>query len=214
MVQFGAHQTLAIRKHLKKFNRTNRIVIVFLSTPLVLLACVLLALHSIRTTEMNAPMLRNTRVTKLRTELIFKTDLKGDIHKKGTQALWDLLVDEAEALGKETSKEMHVMEVGMHRPKECLRAANHGLNVHCMEPSPISSNRILLSFDKATDEHKKGIRFYKTAAGAESGKYVKFQSGGTQGDHVGERKSLAFSNSSCILACTKSISRIVYQISK
>jgi hypothetical protein len=107
-----------------------------------------------------------------------------------------------------------VMEVGMHRPKECLRAANHGLNVHCMEPSPISSNRILLSFDKATDEHKKGIRFYKTAAGAESGKYVKFQSGGTQGDHVGERKSLAFSNSSCILACTKSISRIVYKISK
>ena len=94
-------------------------------------------------------MLRHRRATKLRTDLIYKNEPNGDINKKGTQALWDLLIDEAEALAKDAPQNgIHVMEVGMHRPKECLRAANHGLNAHCIEPSPISNSRILLGFDK------------------------------------------------------------------
>ena len=34
--------------------------------------------------------------------------------------------------------QLHAMEVGVHRPVQCLKAAKLGLIAHCVEPSPTS----------------------------------------------------------------------------
>ncbi len=203
MVKFGNNNSRKgpIVNRLKLLKKANPVVLVFLAMPLLICVCVVVASHSIISNERNhAEMIdRNQRnlaknpivpTNGIRTDILDKMDPNGEIDKKGNQALWDMLIDEAEALAKYNgSKEnIHVTEIGMHKPKECLRAANHELNAHCIEPSPISNSRILLGFDRLEEDKKKGVRFYKAAAGAETGKYVTFQSEGTQGDHVGDCK--------------------------
>ncbi len=161
---------------------------VIISTPIFILLCMSVAYCSFHE-ESNIAKLRK-RQTLIKTDLIYKVDYDGELRKRGTQALWDQLVNEGQALVKEHPSEVqvHVTEIGMYKPRECIKAANHGLEVHCLEPSSIANQAIMHGFSKVSPEKKKHIRFYKAAAGAETGKYVKFQSGGTQGDHVGECK--------------------------
>ena len=163
---------------------------IVISTPIFFFLCMCVIYYSLHQ-ENNLSKLRK-RQTLIKTDLIYKVDYGGAIRKKGTQALWDELVSEGQALVKENPSkvDIHVTEVGMYKPRECIKAANHGLNAHCIEPSSIANQVIMHGFSNVSGEHKKLIRFYKAAAGEETGKYVKFQSGGTQGDHVGECKSI------------------------
>jgi hypothetical protein len=194
MVQFGAHT-----KQRKIWKRTNPILLTFLFTIGVFFTTVLFASHSITSEQRNLSEVymrvrtevvsKSAPVTKLRTDLIYKNVPGGVISKRGIDALWDLLVEEGNAVGRESSNEIHALEVGMFSPANCIKAANHGLNVHCMEPSPLSNLRQMIKFErKENDDIRKKIRFYKAAAANETGKMINFQSGGGHADHVGERK--------------------------
>ena len=166
--------------------KDNPVAFIFISTPLFILMCIVVASSSIQE-ELDLTRLRH-RNNRIKTDLMDKKYNEEEIHKKGSHALWDLLIDEAEALQKETEKPIHVMDVGMWKPQDCLRAANHGLDAHCIEPSPLSNKRIMEGFHEATEEDRKHIRFYKMAAAATTGKLLLFQSGGTQSDHIGDCK--------------------------
>jgi hypothetical protein len=175
------------RKALKR-NVGKHASTIIISTPLFVLLCMGIIYLSFQQ-ENNLARLRK-RKTLIKTDLIYKVDYGGELRKKGAQALWNELIEEGQALIKENPSkvDIHVSEVGMYKPRECIKAANHGLHAYCVEPSSIANQAIMHGFSKVSAEHKQRIKFYKAAAGAETGKWVPFQSGGTQGDHVGDCK--------------------------
>jgi hypothetical protein len=194
MVQFGAHT-----KRRKIGKRTNPILLVFVFVIGIFCTAVLFASHSLSSEQRNLSEVymrgrtelvsKSAPVTKLRTDLIYKNIPGGVISKRGGESLWELLIEEGIAVGRESSNEMHALEVGMYSPYDCLHAASLGMNVHCMEPSPMSNLRQMTKFEsKENEDIRNKIRFYKAAAANETGKMINFQSGGGHADHVGERK--------------------------
>ncbi len=109
----------------------------------------------------------------------------GKIFRNGMEGVWESFLEEAVAWKKETGEATHVMEVGVHRPKECLYAAKLGLESHCIEPSPRSHDRIM---DKVRQEPKDVqtlVRVYQMAASSTTGIQLEFSGNGGTGDHVG-----------------------------
>ena len=119
-------------------------------------------------------------------DLVTKQKPGGVLHRNGGDSLWDLLLKEAVMIRSENNGgDVNIMEVGMHSPKQCLMAAEAGLQSYCVEPSPNSLGRIMKGFDAAADSTKKNIRFYQMAAGSSTGIDLEFSSSGGTGDHVG-----------------------------
>jgi len=104
--------------------------------------------------------------------------------KYGNDEIWDVMLEEAEALKTERGDPMHVMEVGMHRPKQCIEAAQKGLWAYCVEPSPNSVGRIISGIERQPEDTKKYIRFYQMAAGSSTGLSLPFISDGGTGDRI------------------------------
>lgn len=106
------------------------------------------------------------------------------IFKYGNDDIWDVMLEEAEALKTERGDPIHVMEVGMHRPVQCIKAAQKGLWAYCVEPSPNSVGRIISGIERQPEDTKKYIRFYQMAAGSSTGLSLPFISDGGTGDRI------------------------------
>lgn len=90
-------------------------------------------------------------------------------------------------LGSSTAtSNMAVVEVGMHRAKQCLQAAKRGFEAHCIEPSPTSFQLISAAIQNVkSQEVKNRIHLYNIAAGSVESTVPFVASGGT-GDHIGK----------------------------
>ena len=128
----------------------------------------------------------------------------GDLRHRDAGSLWKHLLQEAEAITKERQSQshekganrdnknrkedrhptLHVMEVGMHSARQCVKAAQRNLYAHCVEPSPLSFHRIDEGIKKQPDDVQKLVRFYQMAASDSSGLDLDFVSDGGTGDHV------------------------------
>ena len=111
------------------------------------------------------------------------TPFLAGLHAVQSEKVWNALLAEGEALNKDTP--IHIMEVGMHTATQCLQAAEHNLQAHCVEPSPGSYDRIIKIIKIAPKESQEKTRFYQLAASDTSGLDLPFSSGGGTGDHVG-----------------------------
>lgn len=107
------------------------------------------------------------------------------VYKYGIDGIYDCLLDLGRILRNKNGNPVHVMEVGMHRARQCINAASLGLEAHCIEPSPLSVPRIMQAISKADISTQEHIRFYQMAAGANSGETLQFTSAGGTGDHIG-----------------------------
>jgi FkbM family methyltransferase len=67
-----------------------------------------------------------------------------------------------------------VMEVGMHRATQCINAAKVGYEVHCVEPSPNSFQRVEQDVAKSSTDLQQKIHLYQVAAGSTSEEMVPF----------------------------------------
>ena len=180
----------------------SNLLVALVSIPVLLVIAVLCyAIYEIRSQEpgivssssSSSTNSNNSKPKHLRSPSAFRfnTDLLGakrggKLQRTGADALWDMLLEEAVAIrAAENPAPIHVMEVGMHRPKQCLQAASMQLQAYCVEPSPNSIGRIIHGFEQAPEETRKNIRFYQMAAGPKSGLNLEFSSSGGTGDHVG-----------------------------
>ena len=113
--------------------------------------------------------------------------LRDDILKQriGADNVWDHLVSEGAAMIKQNKDPGVVLEVGMHRAKQCLQAAEAGLTAHCVEPSPGSFKTIQNRVNGVPPDALDRITLYNIAAGRTSQGTVPFVSEGSTGDHVG-----------------------------
>jgi Methyltransferase FkbM domain len=132
-----------------------------------------------------------------------------DLPGISAEYVWDQLLIEASfsvsslsssAANDRNSNQQHhnhilIMEVGMHTARQCIQAAQLGLSVHCIEPSPKSFARVqssvstFLSSQQQEQEpknRKHSIHLYNMAASSESGHEIPFVGSGGTGDHVGE----------------------------
>ena len=73
----------------------------------------------------------------------------------------------------------------MHRPAQCVEAAKGGLEAHCLEPSPISFQRVQSGVRQVESSVQERIHLYNKAAGDKSEGSVPFFVTGGTGDHVG-----------------------------
>ena len=101
----------------------------------------------------------------------------------GIENIWEDLLIEGAGIYQESKYRPVAMEVGMHRPKQCLMAAKLNFEVHCMEPSP-KSFRICSKGVESNEDIKSLIHLHNIAAGDTDGT-VEFNAGGSTGDHVG-----------------------------
>ena len=105
--------------------------------------------------------------------------------------VWTMLIQEGSALLSNPDNNQHpligtiAMEVGMHRPKQCLEAARAGFQAHCVEPSPASFQRVQKGVKKESLEIRNRVHLYPMAAGGTTGDKVPFTAMGGTGDHVG-----------------------------
>lgn len=116
------------------------------------------------------------------------TFIRGSLVTMGVDKVWKQLLDEQEEQQLETGntrKERVVIEVGMHKAKQCIEAAERGYEAHCMEPSPRSYDRVVNRVHELEKTLQERIHLYKAAAGQRSDEKVKFTSTGGPGDHVG-----------------------------
>jgi FkbM family methyltransferase len=100
------------------------------------------------------------------------------------ELVWDQLVEEGSYQMRKKQVGV-VMEVGMHKAKQCLQAATAGLQSHCIEPSPTSFQRVKMGIQHASSTIQSRTHLYQYAAGSESGNTVPFIASGGTGDHVG-----------------------------
>ena len=121
-----------------------------------------------------------------------ETTLKETLSKKDAASIWRALVRHGESLLKKdlrhgdakNSQPIRVMEVGMHRANQCVYAATHGLEAHCVEPSPTSFESIRNEVSKQDVTVRDKIHLYQKVAGSTSREHVSFQAAGGTGDHV------------------------------
>lgn len=102
------------------------------------------------------------------------------------EGVWDRLLRQTTALPNGLDKgQIAVVEVGMHRAKQCVEAAKAGFQAHCIEPSPKSYKRVQVSVQEQPQDVKGRVHLYNVAAGSEE-TVVPFVSSGGTGDHVGK----------------------------
>lgn len=141
-------------------------------------------LSSSTSTSTSSSNLRKLPPFRILTDVLIYRRYDGPLYKNGGDALWDLLLKEGAALKTPTAPIIHAMEVGMHKPKQCLEAARLKFETHCVEPSPASKHRILKGIDNTPMDVKENIKFYQMAAADKSGISLEFSSAGGTGDHV------------------------------
>jgi hypothetical protein len=107
------------------------------------------------------------------------------LFRNGIEGLYDCFLNLGRIVRSKKGNPVHIMEVGMHSARQCITAANLGLEAHCIEPSPLSVPRIMRAISKADVNIQERIRFYQMAAGATTGETLKFTSSGGTGDHIG-----------------------------
>ena len=140
-----------------------------------------LTLPTNRTTKLrNQPSLSKTPVKKS----VGSKQLKTDLLEFPPEKIWRNLIKEAGAKLNETKVGI-VMEVGMHRATQCLRASKAGLQAHCVEPSPTSFEKIERDVNSQDPDVKSRTHLYQVAASSDSGIKVPFSSAGSTGDHIG-----------------------------
>ena len=156
------------------------------SSMILLVFFVMVIQLSLVPSNMNGRDSNNRLTIPMSPDLVFKA--KGELEPRSNDMLWPMLLQEGNALRKESQDQnivVNVMEVGMHRAIQCVEAARMGLQAYCVEPSPGSKDRIIEGIEKEPEEVKKNIRFFQMAAGSQSGVDLSFQSGGGTGDHAG-----------------------------
>lgn len=101
--------------------------------------------------------------------------------------VWKHLIEEAANLKfKEGIDDPGIfVEVGMHKARQCLMAAEAGLVAHCVEPSTVNFSRVKNGVDKESEDVQSRVHLYHVAAGSVSGRKLQFHSGGGTGDRVG-----------------------------
>ena len=102
-----------------------------------------------------------------------------------SDTVFSQLVQEAKAFSPSLANQVNFMEVGVHTPNQCNAAASANMISHCIEPSPMSRDRIENGINRLAEEYRKNIRFYQLAGSDTSGLNLEFFSGGGTGDHVG-----------------------------
>lgn len=105
------------------------------------------------------------------------------------EQVWEQLLAEGASamLHNSTKNSGIVMEVGVHKAKQCIQAADFGWTTHCVEPSPKSFERVKMQVEKKTSETTRSrITLHNVAAGPSSGGKVPFTASGGTGDHVGD----------------------------
>lgn len=133
--------------------------------------------------EMSATVKRNLEEGSEGKEKIFNLLFDGELLISADHLFRHLMIESEEIMKQNPSKKLHMMEVGMHSPNQCLNAAKKNLQAHCVEPSPVSSERIKNQIKKS--RFKKNVKFYQLAASHKSGLSLEFMSKGGTGDHVG-----------------------------
>jgi FkbM family methyltransferase len=106
--------------------------------------------------------------------------------------VWDQLIIEVSNQKQQQQKQANdnklgvIIEVGMHTAKQCVQAATAHIQVHCIEPSPKSYERIQTQIEgNVPKQIQEYIHLYQYAAGAVSNQSIPFISAGSTGDHVG-----------------------------
>jgi len=118
--------------------------------------------------------------------------LSKDLIRRTADNLWNILIRKGRDLNSQTeqsSSPMISMEVGMHRLRQCLHAAENNFTVHCIEPSPTSYQTISEKYrsqKKIDPDAAKRISLYNVAAGNTTGTTIPFTSVGSTGDHIGD----------------------------
>jgi len=164
---------------------THLVILIF--SPVLLFAYIAYATITVSLQD-NVPTNQSPETNSL---VLIKTDFLFDkfyrkLLNKGGDAFWDIFLEEGTVLQKENpTQKFHVMEVGMHDAKQCRYAAKKNFQVYCIEPSPVSTKRILSGGLNSDNEYAKYIQFYQMAAGSETGLDLPFHSTGSTGDHVG-----------------------------
>jgi FkbM family methyltransferase len=128
-------------------------------------------------------------ITTISTGTAPATLIRNELLAFGPEAIWNDLIDEAAASSRKFQSSNQnpgiVMEVGMHRAFQCVRAASAGLQAHCVEPSPTSFQRVKDAVLLQPKDIQERIHLYQNAAGATSGELVPFSGSGGTGDFVG-----------------------------
>ena len=86
------------------------------------------------------------------------------------------------------------IEVGVHLPAQCVKAAEKGFRAHCVEPSPRSVRRFERKVETLQSSVANRLTLHPKAASATSGATLTFQGSGGSGDHVGSADMWRMSN--------------------
>lgn len=111
-----------------------------------------------------------------------KINIEKDLIDMNPVTVWRELL---ESPGPLNSKKI-VIEVGVHKSLECIRAAEMGYWAHCFEPSPISYQRLLDGIKSQPADTRSRVTPHQKVVGSISGDRLPFRATGGTGDHVGE----------------------------
>jgi len=103
------------------------------------------------------------------------------------EAVWESLLTEGAAANIHNGKSDApvVVEVGVHKARQCLQAAELGWTTHCVEPSPKSFSRVKYQLSQASKDIQSRVFLHNVAAGPTSGGIIPFTASGGTGDHAG-----------------------------
>ncbi|KAL7552233.1 hypothetical protein ACHAWF_015465 [Thalassiosira exigua] len=104
---------------------------------------------------------------------------------RSAEHVWTDLLTEGARIMEESDARLAVVEVGAHRARRCIDAAESNFEAHCLEPSPESFRMCEQEVQQAAEEVRGRIRLYDVAASSTSGDTVDFISTGGEGDMVG-----------------------------
>lgn len=117
----------------------------------------------------------------------------------GAENLWVDILDKGSEIMKNSGSGEHlvVFEVGAQLPKQSLIAAAAQFHTYCIEPSPISFEKIhSIVSNKVKGDPSIGefIHLYNVAAADKSGQMLDFRTSGGTGDGVGKYFQHSFTN--------------------
>ena len=119
--------------------------------------------------------------------------------------VWESLIQEGEAILKRpqeqepkastkdnnnnnnstSTQRLIALEVGVHRPRQCLQAARAGFQAVCVEPSPKNFPICQQSVNQQSPEIKERVHLHQKVASSTTGEMLEFLGAGSTGDHVG-----------------------------
>eukprot|EP00571_Detonula_confervacea_P014967 CAMPEP_0172308614 /NCGR_PEP_ID=MMETSP1058-20130122/9153_1 /TAXON_ID=83371 /ORGANISM="Detonula confervacea, Strain CCMP 353" /LENGTH=415 /DNA_ID=CAMNT_0013021071 /DNA_START=16 /DNA_END=1263 /DNA_ORIENTATION=+ len=115
--------------------------------------------------------------------------IRSDLSDRGPLGIWESILKASSVAALESQKTptpLVAIEVGVHRPAQCIRAATLGYTTHCFEPSPKSYERLESGIEGHGSDVKARLLLHRAAASNTSGIMVPFHSTGGTGDHIGE----------------------------